>query len=75
MYFFKFVNTDVVPAYEKFTKLIVNYFTNGWKLDNIDNKDKSFNAWISTEIYRNSLYKSTIQAKDYVIIIIKRLLF
>ena len=56
----------MLPLYREFTKSIDYYFTNGWK----SVKDTSFNAWKATEMFRNSVYKSTIQAKDYVIIII-----
>ena len=51
------------PVFEKFTKSVVYYSTNGWK----SLKDYTFTTWKSTENFRNSLSKSSIKAKDYVI--------
>ncbi len=48
--------------YQKFRKTIVYYSSNSWNLV----KDYSLYAWKASEIYRNSVYKYSIEAKTYV---------
>ncbi len=48
--------------YQKFRKTIVYYSSNSWNLV----EDYSLYAWKASEIYRNSVYKYSIEAKTYV---------
>lgn len=58
----KVANENVPPMYQKFRKTIVYYSSNSWNLV----KDYSLYAWKASEIYRNSVYNYSIEAKTYI---------